>query len=90
VATNQPEVSAIGNLSTGDAPDRKKETSEAIADVEKGLGSITRKLSDTEEKTSAQIKEYLKQARTALGSGDVDGANTLAIKAKVLLNELTE
>jgi hypothetical protein len=30
----------------------------------------------------------LKQARDALASGDVDGANTLAAKAKVLLAEL--
>ena len=38
--------------------------------------------------TAAQIREYLKQARVALGSGDVDGASTLAAKAKVLLGEL--
>ena len=37
-----------------------------------------------------QIKEFLKQARTALASGDVDGANTLAKKAKALLGELSQ
>ena len=30
----------------------------------------------------------MKQARDALTAGDVDGAHTLALKAKVLLDEL--
>jgi flagellin-specific chaperone FliS len=37
----------------------------------------------------AQIKEYLKQAKEALNSGDVDGAHTLATKAKAVLTELS-
>jgi outer membrane biosynthesis protein TonB len=90
VDSNPAEVSAIGNLSTGEAPDLKKDAADAIEDVEKGLNLITRKLNDQDVKTSAQIKEYLKQARTALNSGDVVGAKTLATKAKVLLGELSE
>jgi ribosomal protein S20 len=35
-----------------------------------------------------QIKEYLKEARTALNSGDVDAANNLTKKAKALLGVL--
>jgi hypothetical protein len=45
-------------------------------------------MSDQEQKTAAHIREFLKQAREALASGDVDGARTLAAKAKVLLGEL--
>ena len=41
-------------------------------------------------KTALQIHDFLKQAKEALLSGDVDGANTLARKAKVLLTELTQ
>jgi len=52
------------------------------------LNGINRQLSDQEAKTAAQIREFLKQAREALTSGDVDGAHTLAVKAKVLLEEL--
>jgi hypothetical protein len=54
------------------------------------LNGLTRKLSGQEQKTAAQIREYLKQAREALISGDVDGAHTLAAKAKVLLSELNQ
>jgi hypothetical protein len=91
VAENTPpsEVNAAGSFTTPpDAPDSKKQAEDSIAEIEKGLNGIAHKLSDTEEKTSMQIKEFLKEARTALNSGDVDAANTLTKKAKALLGEL--
>lgn len=90
VAANEPEVPAIGHLSSGEADGEKKQVSDSINEVDRGLGGITRKLNDSEEKISIQIREYLKQARAALSSSDVDGARTLAVKAKVLLTELTQ
>ena len=91
VAENAPpsEVNAAGNFTTPpEAPDSKRQAEDSIAEIEKGLNGIVHKLSDTEEKTSMQIKEYLKEARTALTSGDVDAANNLTKKAKALLGEL--
>jgi hypothetical protein len=93
VAENAPpsEVTAGGNFTTPpppEAPDLKRQTEDSIAEIEKGLNGISHKLSDNEEKTSMQIKEFLKEARTALNTGDVDGANTLTKKAKALLGEL--
>jgi hypothetical protein len=85
-----PGVSAIGQLSSADPADFKKETENLIASTEHGLSSITRTLNDTEQKTADQIREDLKEAKDALTSGDVDGAHTLAEKAKVLLQELTQ
>ena len=84
------EVSALGSFATPETPDSKKQTETSIADIEKGLNGIGRKLNDQEEKTSMQIKEFLKQARTALASGDLEGAKTLATKAKALLGELSQ
>ncbi len=90
VASNEnPGVSAIGQLSSGDASDLWQQTSSSIAATERGLNSIAGKLNDQEQKTAAHIREFLKQARAALASGDVDGAYTLATKAKVLLGELS-
>ena len=83
-------VPAVGNLSSGDPADLKDQTQTMIVDTERGLNGITRKLNDQETKTSAQIREFLKQARTALTTNDVDGAHTLAKKANVLLSEITE
>jgi hypothetical protein len=85
-----PSVSAIGELSGGASGNQRSQTEEMINTTEKGVSAITRTLSDSETKTAAQIHEFLKQARVALTSGDVDGAMTLAKKAKVLLNELNQ
>ena len=85
------EVSAIGQLSPGGSSDLRQQTAESIASTENGLKDINgRQLNDQEQKTVAQIREFLKQARVALTSGDVDGAHTLAIKAKVLFGEISQ
>jgi hypothetical protein len=85
-----PSVSAIGELSSGASGDARSQADEAINSTEKGLSAITRTLSDPETKTAAQIREFLKQARAALTTGDVDGALILNKKAKVLLAELNQ
>lgn len=84
------EVSAIGQLSPGDPADLRSQTEESIESTEHGLKDLNRSLNDQEQKTVTQIKEFLKQARTALVSGDVDGAHTLAVKAKVLFGEISQ
>ena len=89
-SAESPGVSAIGQLSSGDSSDVRVQTANSIAGTERGLSGIGRKLNDQEEKTAAQIREFLKQARAALNSGDLDGARTLAAKAKVLLGELLQ
>ncbi len=85
-----PEVSAIGQLSSGEPSDLRQKTSASIADTERRLNAIQHNLNDQEQKTSTQIREFLKQAKAALASGDADGAYTLALKAKVLLGELSQ
>ena len=82
-------VSAIGQLSAGEPSDLRRQTSDSIASTERGLNSITRALNDQEQRTASHIREFLKLARAAIISGDVDGAHTLAVKAKILLGELT-
>lgn len=83
-----PGVSAIGQLTPGDSSDLRSQTEQSLNATEQGLKGINRELNDQEQKTVAQIREFLKQARTALTSGDIDGAHTLAVKAKVLLGEI--
>lgn len=92
VAANDPPsgVSAIGKLSSGDPVNYRSQTEDDLLSIEKGLDGMHRSLSAPEQKTVDHIRDFLKQARTALASGDVDGAHTLAAKAKVLLAELTE
>ncbi|HVN92605.1 MAG TPA: hypothetical protein VMT38_02865 [Terracidiphilus sp.] len=83
-------VSAIGQLAAGDPASYRQQTEADIASIQRGLDGIHRTLSDSDQKTADQIREFLKQANTALASGDVDGARTLAAKAQVLLAGLTQ
>jgi hypothetical protein len=86
----RPSESAIGQLSSGNLSELWRQTADSIAATERGLNAIHRSLSDQEKKTATQIREFLKQAHAALNSGDVDGAHTLAVKAKVLLGEISQ
>jgi len=88
VSDEIPAVSAIGQLSMGDPADTQRETAELIASTERGLDAISHNLNNDQQKTAVHVREFLKQAKAALASGDVDGAHTLAAKAKVLLDEL--
>ena len=89
VASNEPPaVSAAGTLSAGDPPNVRQQADASIESTEKGLNGISRQLNDQEQKTAAQIREFLKEARDALIAGDADGASRLAFKAKALLDEL--
>ena len=88
-STGQVEVNAIGQLSSGDDAGARDQTENSLNEIERGLNGVTRQLSDQEQATAAHIREFLKQAREALKTGDADGAGTLAAKAKVLLQELT-
>src|SRR5450631_577693 len=83
-----PAVNAIGQLSSGDPKDQRHQTEGSIASVERGLNDISQRLNDQDQKTAGRIREFLKEAKAALASGDVEGASTLAAKAKVLLSEL--
>ncbi len=86
-------VSPIGQLASGEgsaSATKRHEISDLINNTETGLNGIKRTLSETEQETATQIRTYLKQAKQALAVDDVDGANTLATKAKVLLEELTK
>lgn len=89
--TTNPEVSAIvGPLSSGDPANVRQQTVNSIAAIEHGLEGMNHNLSDPQQKTADQIREFVKQAKAALASGDVEGAHTLAGKAQVLLAGLTQ
>lgn len=91
VGTNpNAEVSAIGQLSSDDPASYRQQTESSIASIERSLNGINRTLNDSDQKTADQIREFLKEARTALASGDVDGAHTLTAKAQILLAALSQ
>ncbi len=94
IASGEPSGSSpIGQLSAGDTAGRtetRKETVDLIAGTESGLNGIKRPLNAQEQETANQIKSFLSKAKLALTNDDLDGAFTLATKAKVLLDELVK
>ncbi len=83
-------VSALGQLSSGDPGDLRQQTQNSIDNTERGLRNIHQNLSAQDQRIIEHIQEFLKQAKKALAAGDVDGASTLANKAKVLLAEVAQ
>ncbi|HEY0759340.1 MAG TPA: hypothetical protein VGD59_08815 [Acidisarcina sp.] len=85
--------SSIGLLSAGDTSggeDTRRSTVSLIASTETGLNTLKRSLSTPDQQTAGQIRTFLQKAKAALDVDDLDGAHTLATKAKVLLDELTK
>lgn len=86
------DTSLIGQLSTatGDgSPTDREDIARQIDSTESSLNAIKRPLDAKEQKTAAQIRTFIAHARDALKTNDLDGARTLAVKAHLLLQELT-
>lgn len=81
----------IGQLTAGPTQDTSGSRQQAVTlidSTQRGVASL-RNLNGDQNKTVVQIRSFLEQAMRALHNGDVDGAHTLATKAKTLLDELT-
>ena len=82
---------SIGQLTAAPSPDSsgsRQQAADLIDSTQRGVNSL-RNLNGDQNKTVAQIRSFLDQAERALHNGDLDGAHTLATKAKTLLDELT-
>jgi hypothetical protein len=63
--------------------------SEQIREQEVRLSKIKHPLNEEDEAITRQVEVFLAKARQAVTENDLDGAQTLTTKAKVLLDELT-
>jgi hypothetical protein len=82
---------SIGQLTAAPTPDSsgsRQQASDLIDSTQRGVNSL-HNLNGDQTRTVAQIRSFLDQAERALHNGDLDGAHTLATKAKTLLDELT-
>jgi hypothetical protein len=89
--TTTPAVSPIGQLSADDSsgnPALRQQTIDLISSTEKRLKTVNSKLAASRQETMVQVQSFLTQAKQALEFNDLQGANTLATKAKILVDEL--
>lgn len=87
------DITPIGQLSAaGESTNtpRRNRILDEIDATEKGLDDIKRPLSKEEQTTATQIRTFLTKAKESLNQEDLDGAQILVTKAKVLLQELTK
>lgn len=86
-----PTTTPIGQLSaapnTQGLPSSKSIGSE-IQWIQQQLKNIHHALNPKQQRTETQIRTFLTKATNALQSGDLDGAHTLTVKARVLLSEI--
>ncbi len=81
----------LGQLSADDAaanPHENLQTQGLIQYTEDRLKKISSVQQAEHKDAIAQVTSFLAQAKQALGMNDVVGAQTLANKAKILLDEL--
>jgi len=82
-----------GQISPGPTPaggNSQTSTDQLLQSAEANLNGITRTLSKDEEAMRAQIREFIKQSRTATTENDPARAHTLAVKARLLSDELVK
>lgn len=86
-----PNTTPIGQLSA--SPNTQglpssSDIAQQIKSIQQRLNGIRRTLNPKEQRTASQIRTFLSKAKNALQAGDLDGANTLTVKARVLLSEI--
>lgn len=81
---------AIGDLTAGGAanPQAQQEAASLIRSIESRLNRLPAQTVRRQRAQVNRVRNFWKQAHDALDSGDVEGATTLATKAKLLLDDL--
>ena len=79
----------LGALSPGgDSSPRQQQVAGHIATVEHRVDELPASNSDAIKKQILQVRQFLKQASDALKTGDAEGAENLATKAGLLLDDI--
>lgn len=93
LASATPASTIIGQLSAEDAtatPSEVAQTQHLINATDKKLKKLSTKQQREHKDAVAQVSSFLSQARQALSMNDVVGAQTLANKARILVDELSK
>lgn len=94
-ATETPTTppATLGALAPGGGnanPKQQQEVMAKIGAVEKRINDLPSATADREQKQIAKVRQFLKEASDAWKSGDVEGAEILATKADLLMDDLTK
>jgi hypothetical protein len=85
-----PAALAIGSLSTGSdpTPESQHQAQDMITSILKRIAGLSSKTAESQKRQIRQVRHFLDEAQKALNSGDAEGAENLATKARLLVDEL--
>ena len=87
----EPTVQLSPGMTREQASHQRQKTEQLLDATENNLRQLAgRTLNRSQQDTIAQIHNYMAGARSALKDGDPQGAHTLALKARLLSNELVK
>lgn len=90
-AVSAPPITELGELTTGGESNNdalRRETDSLLKSQNRRLSGLTRAIIALHSHQVEQARLFLRQAGEAWNKQDVEGARTLATKAKVLLDEV--
>jgi hypothetical protein len=88
--SNEPDIQLLGGTTT-DQVANQRSTEELTFAAEENLKKIAgRQLDATEQETVNQIKQFMEQSKQAVAAGDAERGHDLAMKARLLSDELVK
>ncbi len=85
-----PSAGQISPATTADASRAQGSTEQLLKSAEANLNGINRQLSKEEEAKRSQAREFIEQSRDATKANDSTRAYNLAVKARLLSEELVQ
>jgi hypothetical protein len=87
--TSEPKDQLAPGETADEASHQKQTTSELLAGTDASLKAMNgHQLSSSQQDMANEIRSYMRQAKEASASGDLERAYNLAFKAHLLSNEL--
>lgn len=89
--TTEPSIQLAGGPGGNDESQKRDAAAQMLGTTETNLKKLTgQSLSESQQESVAQIRQFMEQSKSALASGDAERARTLAWKAQVLSEDLVK
>jgi hypothetical protein len=87
-STTDTELQISAGLPEGKASQNPQSTADLLSATDANLRKLSNDQKDSNRETVEQIRHYMEDARSAVDQGDVERGHTLALKARLLSDEL--
>lgn len=89
--STEPSIQLAGGPGGNDDSQKRDATTQMLGTTENNLKKLSdQQLSESQQDSVRQIRQFMEQSKTALASGDSERARTLAWKAELLSEDLVK